>query len=139
MQGNLVTARRIAGATDEGLAAIGMPRPEASPSPLTVAVMTPWEQQCGNAEYAKRLAIGLERFATILPFEMVNLSDDEMRSSRRELDRSFDDLVARVNGSAADLIHIQHEFCFFGKRIGQGRWPVAWHTRRCRTADPTAS
>jgi glycosyltransferase involved in cell wall biosynthesis len=118
MQSNLVMTRRVSGAPIEGLAAIGMPRPEASTSPLTVAVMTPWDQQCGNAEYAKRLAIGLERFATILPFEMVNLSDDEIRSSRRELDRSFDDLVARVNGSAADLIHIQHEFCFFGKRIG---------------------
>ena len=72
--------------------------------------MTPWDQQCGNAEYAKRLAIGLGRFAAVQPFDMRNLIDVEKRTSRSELNRYFDDLVARVNGSAANLIHIQHEF-----------------------------
>jgi glycosyltransferase involved in cell wall biosynthesis len=120
MHGKLAIARRPSVATDEGpdAAAAGVPRLTAPPAPLTVAVMTPWDQQCGNAEYAKRLAVGLERFATILPFDMLNLIDGEKRSSRHQLDSYFDDLVARVNGSAADLVHIQHEFCFFGRRIG---------------------
>jgi glycosyltransferase involved in cell wall biosynthesis len=95
-----------------------MPRLAASPVDLAVAVMTPWDQQCGNAEYAKRLAIGLGRFAAVQPFDMRNLIDVEKRTSRSELNRYFDDLVARVNGSAANLIHIQHEFCFFGRGIG---------------------
>lgn len=119
MQGNLAVARPVADAPHEGAAALAtnMPRLAALPGELTVAVMTPWDQQCGNAEYAKRLAVGLARFATIQPFDMRNLIDGEKRTSRHELDRYFNDLVARVNGSASDLIHIQHEFCFFGRRI----------------------
>jgi glycosyltransferase involved in cell wall biosynthesis len=120
MQGNLAITRResVANCGELNAAASGMPRLAALPAPLTVAVMTPWDQQCGNAEYAKRLAVGLERFATVLPFEMLNLIDGEKRTRRNELDRYFDELVARVNASTADLIHIQHEFCFFGRRIG---------------------
>ncbi len=115
MKGNLAVVPpsrgRVAG--DES----DLPRLAAPPAAFSVALMTPWDQQCGNAEYAKRLAVGLERFATILPFDMRNLIDGEKRISRWELDRYFRDLVAAVNRSDADLIHIQHEFCFFARRI----------------------
>ncbi|MFM7521572.1 MAG: glycosyltransferase [Planctomycetota bacterium] len=116
MKGNLAVAPQIRGAaaaTDAEL-----PRLAAVPDGLSVALMTPWDQQCGNAEYAKRLAVGLGRFSTILPFDMRNLIDGEKRVSRWELDRYFRDLVAGVNRSDADLVHIQHEFCFFARRIG---------------------
>lgn len=97
--------------------------PEAIParprSPrLAVALMTPWDQQCGNAEYAKRLAVGLERFSDVLPFDMQNFIDGDRRISAGEMNRYFADLIGRVNRSRADLVHIQHEFCFFARRIG---------------------
>jgi glycosyltransferase involved in cell wall biosynthesis len=85
---------------------------------LTVALLTPWDQQCGNAEYAKRLAVGLERFADVIPFDMRNFIDAERRTTAGEMNRYFSDLVRRVNGSPADLVHLQHEFCFFARRIG---------------------
>jgi glycosyltransferase involved in cell wall biosynthesis len=85
---------------------------------LSVALMTPWDQQCGNAEYAKRLAVGLERFADVIPFDMRNFIDGDRRVSAGEMNRYFADLLARVNRSDADLVHIQHEFCFFARRIG---------------------
>ena len=85
---------------------------------LSVALMTPWDQQCGNAEYAKRLAVGLERFADVLPFDMQNFIDGDRRISAAEMNRYFADLISRVNRSPADLVHIQHEFCFFARRIG---------------------
>ena len=97
--------------------------PEAIParprSPrVAVALMTPWDQQCGNAEYAKRLAVGLERFSDVLPFDMQNFIDGDRRISAGEMSRYFADLIGRVNRSRADLVHIQHEFCFFARRIG---------------------
>jgi len=120
MKGNLAAARpcdaRSTGARSTADDA-PLPRLAAEPAPLAVALLTPWDQQCGNAEYAKRLAAGLEQFATILPFDMRNLIDGEKRIGRRELDRYFHDLVDAVNASDADLIHIQHEFCFFARRI----------------------
>lgn len=85
---------------------------------LSVALLTPWDQQCGNAEYAKRLAVGLERFADVLPFDMQNFIDVDRRIPAAEMNRYFTDLISRVNRSPADLIHIQHEFCFFARRIG---------------------
>ena len=85
---------------------------------LAVALMTPGDQQCGNAEYAKRLAVGLERFSDVLPFDMQNFIDGDRRISAGEMNRYFADLIGRVNRSRADLVHIQHEFCFFARRIG---------------------
>jgi glycosyltransferase involved in cell wall biosynthesis len=86
---------------------------------LSVALMTPWDQECGNAEYAKRLAAGLSPSTTVIPFDMRNLMEVEgdRRMPRAENARYFRDLVTRVNESEADLVHIQHEFCFFGRRI----------------------
>ena len=106
------TSRRAPAAAPEAIPA----RPR-SPR-LAVAHMTPWDQQCGNAEYAKRLSVGLEQFADVIPFDMHNFIDSDRRMPAATMNRYFADLLARVNGSAADLVHIQHEFCFFGRRIG---------------------
>ena len=97
---------------------------------LAVALMTPWDQQCGNAEYAKRLAVGLERFADVLPFDMQNFIDGDRRISAGEMNRYFTDLIGRVNRSRADLVHIQHEFCFFARRIGPSNQRFADVCRR---------
>jgi len=97
---------------------------------LSVALMTPWDQQCGNAEYAKRLAVGLERFADVIPFDMRNFIDGDRRVSAGEMNRYFADLLARVNRSDADLVHIQHEFCFFARRIGPSNQRFADVCRR---------
>lgn len=109
-----------------------LPRLAAAPAPLTLAIMTPWDQQCGNAEYAKRLAIGLEQFATVLPFDMRNLGDGDKRTSVWALNRYFRDLVDAVNAADADVIHIQHEFCFFGRRIGPSNRRFLQVMRRLR-------
>ena len=97
---------------------------------LSVALMTPWDQQCGNAEYAKRLAAGLERFTDVLPFDMRNFIDVERRVSVAEQNAYFNDLIRAVNRSPADLVHIQHEFCFFAKRIGPSNRRFAEVMRR---------
>lgn len=134
MQSSAVFPRRGCGPIEGDSSGGGtvLPRLAASPLPLMLAIMTPWDQQCGNAEYAKRLAVGLEQFATVRPFDMRNLGDADKRTSRRELDRYFHELVAAVNESDADLIHIQHEFCFFGCRIGPSNRRFLQVMRRLR-------
>lgn len=86
-----------------------------------IAMLTPWEQICGNAEYAKRLVRGLSSIAEITPHEMQNIGDgyDEEGQliTRRDLNRRFKDLVHAVNESDAEIVHVQHEFGFFGRSI----------------------
>lgn len=84
---------------------------------MTIALLTPWNQQCGNAEFAKRLVVGLSRFAHVLPIELENLNDHDTLDTRRKRARYIDDLIERTNAAPADLVHIQHEFCFFGRRV----------------------
>ena len=79
--------------------------------------MTPWDQECGNAEYAKRLVSGLRRFATIVPHEMVNLGDPDLELKRFRRRWICRQQVRKVTRSAHDIVHIQHEFCFFGRGI----------------------
>lgn len=89
-----------------------------TPSPLpTVAMLTPWEQRCGNAEYAQRLAVGLRQIATIEPIELFNFIDPEKPHRRRDIEAYLDGLVRQIDESAADIVHIQHEYCFFGRSI----------------------
>lgn len=82
-------------------------------------MLTPWDQVCGNAEYAKRLVMGLATIATVTPHEMRNIGDgydDKGRLlTRRDIDRGMRSLVARVRDSRPDIVHIQHEFSFFGR------------------------
>lgn len=99
---------------------------------IRVALMTPWDQECGNAEYAKRLAVGLNQFATISPHEMVNLGDPDLELKRFRRRRICRSQVREVNRSGADLIHIQHEFCFFGRGIREANRNFRHAMRRLR-------
>jgi glycosyltransferase involved in cell wall biosynthesis len=86
---------------------------------IRVSMLTPWDQVCGNAEYAKRLVRGLSDFADVTPHEMRNISDgyddDGRVITRRELNRDFARLEREVNAARADIVHLQHEFAFFGR------------------------
>jgi glycosyltransferase involved in cell wall biosynthesis len=84
---------------------------------MTVALLTPWNQQCGNAEFAKRLVVGLSRFARITPIELENLHDHDTLDTARKRSRYLDELIGQANAADTDLVHVQHEFCFFGRRI----------------------
>ncbi len=97
---------------------------------LSIAMLTPWNQECGNAEYAKRLVVGLEDFATVRPFDLRNLIENDQRISRHEERSYFHDLLNRVNACDAELLHLQHEFCFFGRRIAASNRRFAWFMRR---------
>lgn len=84
---------------------------------ISLSLLTPWDQQCGNAVYAKRLAGALKGFADIQPFDMRNFMEDaEMRSARNR-QAYFKELIGRVNRTPCDLVHIQHEYCFYGNSI----------------------
>ena len=82
---------------------------------FSLALLTPWNQQCGNAEFAKRLTSGFTTFATVEPIELENLIEHDTLDSRRKQERYITKLIKQVHASDADLVHIQHEFCFFGK------------------------
>lgn len=84
---------------------------------LKLTLVTPWKQECGNAEYAERLCVALSRFAEINPIDLRNFMDDfELRSSSSV--RSYiDGLIASVNKQASDVVHLQHEYCFFGRSL----------------------
>ena len=82
---------------------------------FSIALLTPWNQQCGNAEFAKRLTSGFTTFATVEPIELENLIEHDTLDSRRKQERYITKLIKQVHASDADFVHIQHECCFFGK------------------------
>jgi glycosyltransferase involved in cell wall biosynthesis len=84
---------------------------------LSVAMITPWKQECGNAEYAERLCVALNQFAKVLPFDLRNFAEDFEMRSKAKVRTYFSDLIARINNAGSDVVHIQHEFCFFGRSI----------------------
>ena len=100
---------------------------------MSVALMTPWDQQCGNAEYAKRLAVGLGQFAEIRPFEMVNFNNPDLEYSRVRRWLICRRVAREVKASGCDLAHIQHEFCFFGRRIRESNANFRRMIRRLRS------
>lgn len=86
---------------------------------VRVAMATPWDQVCGNAEYAKRLARGLQGVADIIPFELHNFSGRFDKNGdpikKKHIEKHFEILIQALNESTADIIHIQHEYGFFGR------------------------
>ncbi len=99
---------------------------------LSVALLTPWDQECGNAEYAKRLAVGLRQFAAVTPIELVNFTDTEREFSSRRRRRVCLGIARQANAAAVDLVHLQHEFCFFGRRIREANRNFSAVMRRIR-------
>jgi len=86
-------------------------------------MVTPWDQVCGNAEYAKRLVRGLSAFAQVTPHELINISDryddDGQPFTRRRLNAHFANLARNISECPADVVHIQHEFGFFGSSFAE--------------------
>ncbi len=76
---------------------------------FTVAMVTTWEDPCGIADYAHALVPALENEIRV---EVVNLK-------KNGGDRRFYRAVATAANSA-DLVHVQHEYAFFGG-LGPGR------------------
>ena len=71
----------------------------------SVALVTPWKQVCGNARYAEKLAAGLSRFADVVPVTLVPAPFDK---------GCFEAIAEEINRADPDVVHIQHEYCFFG-------------------------
>jgi glycosyltransferase involved in cell wall biosynthesis len=96
---------------------------EKSSVKIRVSMFTPWDQVCGNAEYAKRLVPGLEGFASVEIHEMRNISDrydeDGKYLTRSALNSYFRGLASAAKNSVCDVVHIQHEFGFFGSSFGE--------------------
>lgn len=87
---------------------------------MNVTMVTPWEEACGIADYARDLVRGLRR-RTDLEVEIAPL--DAART-----DPEFFRGLARA-GNQADLVHVQHEYLYFG---GLGSREDLW---RCLTQD----
>ncbi|MBI3866513.1 MAG: glycosyltransferase [Planctomycetia bacterium] len=73
---------------------------------LCVALVTPWNDVCGNSEYAHRLAEGLAPAVEIVPVRLV---------PHPYPPGHFEILRDRIAVSQADVVHIQHEYGFFGR------------------------
>ncbi len=86
-------------------------------SRLKLTMVTPWKQECGNAEYAERLCWGLETFAQVTPVDLRNFMDDFELRSQQSIRQHFENLLSRIQSQPSDVVHIQHEFCFFGRTI----------------------
>jgi glycosyltransferase involved in cell wall biosynthesis len=92
---------------------------EPSTKRIQLCMVTPWKQECGNAEYAERLSKALVPFADVVPVNLINFADDMSLRSRKDIRSHFENLLQQIHASNADIVHIQHEFCFFGKSIGR--------------------
>lgn len=84
---------------------------------VRVCMVTPWKQECGNAEYAERLCTALQSFADVCPVDLKNFADEMELRSRAAIRQHFSRILAEIEASKPDVVHIQHEFCFFGKSI----------------------
>ncbi len=80
-------------------------------------MVTPWKQKCGNAEYAERLCGALYYFSKVTPFDLRNFMEESTLRSKKSVRKYFRELVEKVNSQGSDIVHIQHEFCFFGQSI----------------------
>ena len=84
---------------------------------MKLALITPWKQECGNAEYAERLCVALQQFADVQPIDLRNFAEDFELRSKSKVREYFKNLIQSIHATDADMVHIQHEFCFFGRSI----------------------
>lgn len=101
-------------------------------SSLNVSMVTPWKQECGNAEYAERLCVALKRFSNVTPFDLRNFSEDFELRSRIGVRNYFRQLVEDINSQEADIVHLQHEYCFFGRSIQRSNCEFLRFTQRVK-------
>ncbi len=71
---------------------------------MTVAMWTSWETRCGIAAYTGSLVAELRARGVEVEIVPVPYTDREPAAARERLDRL----------NAADVVHIQHEYTFFG-------------------------
>jgi glycosyltransferase involved in cell wall biosynthesis len=88
-----------------------------SNSKYRVCMLTPWKQECGNAEYAERLIAALDPFADVHPVDLLNFADEIELRKEKNVKGHFQAVLEQVESTSADVVHIQHEFCFFGRSI----------------------
>jgi glycosyltransferase involved in cell wall biosynthesis len=81
---------------------------------MKLAMLTPWKEACGIADYARELVEGLGR-GPGLEVEVVPLD-----AARTDLG-FYHELAQR--GNQADLVHVQHEYIYFG---GLGSRTALW-------------
>lgn len=81
---------------------------------ITVAMVTPWNVQCGNAIYAEHLVGELKNFCNI---KIIPLDPEICKSSQKKIKKFLCGLAQEANTS--DIIHIQHEYSFFGQTLDQ--------------------
>jgi glycosyltransferase involved in cell wall biosynthesis len=82
---------------------------------MKIAMLTSWQEACGVADYASALVAALRSRAEV-EVNVVGLIHGQTEPGY------FRKLGEACNG--ADLVHIQHEYVFFGKRTPWSyRWP----------------
>ena len=99
---------------------------------LDISMITPWKQECGNAEYAERLCSALSPFSKVTPFDLRNFAEDFELRSKAGVRKYFNDLIANINNQASDIVHIQHEYCFFGRSIQRSNHEFLRFTQRIK-------
>ncbi|HLJ11925.1 MAG TPA: glycosyltransferase, partial [Planctomycetaceae bacterium] len=70
-----------------------------------VAMVTPWQGVCGNAEYAHKLVQGLSHRVDVVPLRLAAYPHAKGHLAN---------LLAAIEASSVDVVHIQHEYVFFG-------------------------
>ena len=68
-------------------------------------MVTPWQDVCGNAEYAHKLVQGLSRMVDVVPLRLTAYPYATGHLAH---------LLAAIEASSVDVVHIQHEYVFFG-------------------------
>ncbi|NTV53216.1 MAG: glycosyltransferase, partial [Candidatus Firestonebacteria bacterium] len=80
---------------------------------MKIAMLTSWQEACGIADYAAALVAALRARVEV---EVVSLAHGQTEAAY------FRRLAQACN--RADLVHVQHEYIFFGKRTPWAyRWP----------------
>lgn len=83
---------------------------------MKLIVFTTWNEPCGIAGYSKNLISGLKGVDENLEVEVRRIEKKFFRSVySRTHSEYWSELCAGV--SAGDVVHIQHEFSFFGDSI----------------------
>lgn len=100
---------------------------------LVVASVAPAEKACGIAEHARRLGNSLMADFTLEGIPLFNLGRFHCNLSRRERRRACMDIVKSVRRSNSDLVHIHHEFSFFGAGRSESIRNLARVMRAIRT------
>lgn len=98
---------------------------------MKVAVLTPWEHRCGNAEYAKKLVKGFPENVEIVPIDLPNLTGTGKGLMYKKFLRAhFKSILMRIKEINPDVVHIQHEFVFFAHGIARSCGILNWVVNR---------